>query len=82
MTCNLTEQANIDTIRRMFAAEKERDWDAVYAPFKAEGVGHLGSVDQHGLEEMRSSNPQIYAPFSAGERTVLDIVANESTKEE
>lgn len=75
MTYTAVEQANIQTITNLFAAENRSDWDAVYRPFKPDCIGHAGATLQTSLAEMRESDPKIFALFASHQRTLLAVVA-------
>jgi ketosteroid isomerase-like protein len=78
VTYTPTEQANIDTIRRMMEAEQARDWDAVYSLVTDDCVTTMGNVVLHGKAEMRAWDAKYFIPvFASSARTILDIAADD-----
>lgn len=73
-----TEQANVDLIRRFFAAEAAGDWYAYFACLAPGFVLHLGGAAVRGTEEFRLVVDQTLATFSELRHTILGIVAEGS----
>ena len=73
-----TEQANVDLIRRFYAAETAGDWDAYFACLAPGFVLHLGGATVRGTEEFRLVVDQTLATFSELRHTILGIVTEGS----
>lgn len=79
MTYTPNEQAHIDTIRRMFAAETARDWETVYSIIAPDCVDHASGIVMHGHDEQRALQEQIYRSVPDAVRTLLGIAADGET---
>lgn len=82
MTCTPTEQANIDTIYRSMDAEAIGDWDNVYQFIAPDSVSYGPTGTVRGHDEMHAADAVFMKTCPTWRRTILDIVADESTKEE
>lgn len=77
MTYTPTEHENIETIRKMNAAENVADWDTVYDLVAPDCVTYMGSTVLRGKEEHRDYDARFFLPsFSSYARTILDIAAD------
>ncbi len=76
MSYTATEQANIEAIRQMFAAEAVRDWDTVYSLVTDDCVTYVGDLVLRGQAEMKRYDAQLFPLFASNARAILDITAD------
>jgi predicted ester cyclase len=76
MTHTATEQRNLDTVQRFYAAEAGRDWDAYFACLAPEFRLHAGALEIASREAFRNVVDQTLATFSNLGHTILGFAAD------